>query len=116
MLRAALADYLGSEGGLEVVATVRDAASAVLAVERHRPDVALLDVRMPGGGAAAARAISVSAPATSVIALSAYDDAASRAEMLAAGAVRYLVKGDPPQAIVDTIHAVAGELPGFDTP
>ena len=106
VLRDALTAYLATDTGVELVATAGDADSAVDAVERLRPDVAILDVRMPGGGPAAARAISSRAPETSVIAFSAFDDDASKAEMLAAGAATYVVKGQSPRAILESIHAV----------
>jgi DNA-binding NarL/FixJ family response regulator len=106
LLRDALTAFLATDAGVELIATAGDADSVVDAVERLRPDVAIVDVRMPGGGPSAARAITTRAPGTSVIAFSAYDDAASRAEMLAAGAADYVVKGQSPGAILDSIHAV----------
>jgi DNA-binding NarL/FixJ family response regulator len=106
ILREALTAYLATDEGVELVGTATDADGAVDAVERLRPDVAVLDVRMPGGGPSAARAISSRVPSTSVIAFSAYDDDASKAEMLAAGAVLYVVKGQSPSAILESIHAV----------
>jgi DNA-binding NarL/FixJ family response regulator len=62
---------------------------------------------MPGGGPSAARAITTRIPETSVIAFSAYDDEATKAEMLAAGASDYVVKGRSPGAILESIHTVA---------
>lgn len=106
VLRDALTAYLATDAGVELVATAGDADSVIDAVERLRPDVAILDVRMPGGGPSAARAISSCAPETSVIAFSAYDDAESKAEMIAAGAASYVVKGQSPGAILESIHAV----------
>jgi DNA-binding NarL/FixJ family response regulator len=112
ILRDALTAYLATDAGVELVATASDADGAVDAVERHRPDVAVLDVRMPGGGPTAARAISTRVPTTSVIAFSAYDDDASKAEMLEAGAVLYVVKGQSPSAILESIHLVGGGADG----
>jgi DNA-binding NarL/FixJ family response regulator len=63
-------------------------------VVSHRPDVALLDVEMPGGGGAgAALRIRDAVPQTRVVAYSAFDDEFSRGEMARAGAVAYAVKG-----------------------
>jgi len=108
ILRDALSAYLATDAGVELVATATDADGAVDLVERLRPDVAIIDVRMPGGGPSATRAITTRAPGTSVIAFSAYDDETAKAEMLAAGAVRYVVKGQSPGEILDSIHSVAG--------
>ena len=107
LLRDALSAYLAMDADVELVGTAVDAATAVETVERLRPDVAIVDVRMPGGGPTAARAITTRIPETSVIAFSAYDDEATKAEMLAAGASDYVVKGRSPGAILESIHTVA---------
>jgi DNA-binding NarL/FixJ family response regulator len=112
LLRDALTAYLATDAGVELVATAGDADGVVDAVERLRPDVAIVDVRMPGGGPTAARAIATRVPETSVIAFSAADDDASRAEMLEAGAVEYVVKGQSPSAILESIRAVTGRATG----
>lgn len=78
------------------------------AAERLAPDVALLDVEMPGGGGvAAARAIGERAPGVRVLALSAHAAEEARAEMAAAGAVGYVVKGAPPEEVVRAIREAA---------
>jgi EAL domain-containing protein (putative c-di-GMP-specific phosphodiesterase class I)/DNA-binding NarL/FixJ family response regulator len=105
-VRSALADVIRGEASLELVAEAADAAEAADLAERHRPDVALLDVRMPGGGGArAAVHIRERSPRTHVVAFSAYDDRESVREMLGAGAVGYLVKGATVDEIVRTVHA-----------
>jgi EAL domain-containing protein (putative c-di-GMP-specific phosphodiesterase class I) len=72
--------------------------------------VALVDVRMPGGGASAARGIRRRSPATKVLALSAFDDRPTVLQMVEAGVVGYLVKGSPVAHIVDSIErAAAGQ-------
>lgn len=104
-VRDALVDLLGAEPGMEVVATAGDSASAIRMALHHRPDVALLDVRMPGGGGTqAAREIRAGSPRTRILALSAYDDRATVLDMIRAGAASYLVKGAGPPEIVDAIH------------
>ena len=102
-LRDAICDLIASEAGLEVVGAASSATEAVELAAVTRPDVALVDVRMPGGGAEAARGIRDCSPRTSVLALSAYEDQATVLEMLRAGAVGYLVKGISPVEIVDSI-------------
>jgi DNA-binding NarL/FixJ family response regulator len=72
--------------------------------------VALLDVRMPGGGASTARSIRAASPRTRCVALSAYCDLDSLAAMREAGVVDYLLKGRASVAdIVRAIRRAAGQ-------
>ncbi len=105
-LRAALADLITSEDSLELVGTARDAGEVVELARANQPDVALVDVKMPGGGATATRGILERSPRTRVIALSAYEDRSTVMEMLGAGAAGYLVKGTSPEEIVQAITRV----------
>jgi DNA-binding NarL/FixJ family response regulator len=93
LVRAALRELLDDDPAFEVVELADQAESAITAARRHRPGLALVDVRMPGGGPVAAAGILEVSPHTRVVACSAYDDAYSRTEMARAGAVAYLVKG-----------------------
>jgi EAL domain-containing protein (putative c-di-GMP-specific phosphodiesterase class I) len=107
-LRTALSELLSHVERVELIGTAPDAREAIRIAEIGRPDVALVDVRMPeGGGPHAARGISRVSPATRVIALSAYEDRANVLEMLRAGAVGYLVKGAGVDELVDGIREVA---------
>jgi len=109
-MRSALAALVEDEDTMELVEVVADAQEAIAAAARHKPNVAILDVRMPGGGAAAARAIAQSSPATQMLALSAQRDRDTVLEMLEAGAVGYLTKGSPIETIVDSIvRAASGQ-------
>jgi PAS domain S-box-containing protein len=103
-LRDAVCDLVSGEAELEVVGAAATAAEAIELASATRPDVALVDVRMPGGGAETARGIRERSPGTAVLALSAYEDQATVLEMLRAGAVGYLVKGISPLEIVDAIR------------
>jgi EAL domain-containing protein (putative c-di-GMP-specific phosphodiesterase class I) len=107
LLRAAIAALVSSEATSACVGAVGSADDAIHAAVRERPDVALIDVRMPGGGAAAALGIKLNSPRTKVIALSAHEDQATVLEMLEAGAVGYLVKGTSAGAITDAIGNAA---------
>jgi DNA-binding NarL/FixJ family response regulator len=89
---AALQEVIVTAPQLRLVGLAGDATEALALVERHRPDVVVLDVRMPGGGVQAAREVRRRSPATSIIALSAYDDRDNVASMAGAGAHKYLVK------------------------
>jgi DNA-binding NarL/FixJ family response regulator len=90
---AALQEVIVTAPQLRLVGLAGDAIEAVALAERHRPDVVVLDVRMPGGGVEAAREVRRRSPATSIIALSAYEDRENVASMAGAGADAYLVKG-----------------------
>jgi DNA-binding NarL/FixJ family response regulator len=102
-VREILASVVRAESAFELAGTVTDAAEAILAAAQQQPDVALVDVRMPGGGASAARGIKQRSPHTVVLAFSAHDDALTMQEMAKAGATGYLVKGSPVATIVATI-------------
>lgn len=107
LLAQALADFLTDAGTFEVVGIAADAESAVRLAADHQPDVAILDVRMPGGGGPfAAREIRSVSPKTRVLALSAYGDSGTVAEMLVAGADGYVVKGGAPEEILTAIEAI----------
>ena len=105
-VRGILADVVATDTGLNVVATAGDAAEAIALAGRHRPDVALVDFRMPGGGPWAAKEIKRVSPETRVVALSAHADKAAVLEMLRAGAVGYLVKGASGEDVLDSIARV----------
>jgi len=106
-IRDALRELLELEDGLEVVAVAADADAAIAEAIKERPDVAILDVKMPGGGGPeAARGILAGSPETRIVALSAYGDRASILEMLRAGASAYLVKGSMPDEVTKTIQRV----------
>ncbi len=102
-------------GGFEIVAESADASGAVAAVRRTSPQVALLDIRMPGNGIVAAAAIAADRPDTSLVMLTVSEDDADLFGALRAGASGYLLKGMDPTRLPDTLRAVlAGEaaLPG----
>lgn len=90
---AAARDVLSTSPGIEVVAAVNTGPLVLEACEEHRPDVAVLDVQMPGGGAALAVEITQRWPDTRILCLSARDDADTTLAMLAAGATAYVAKG-----------------------
>jgi DNA-binding NarL/FixJ family response regulator len=110
-VREVLASVVRSHPALELAGAVADAAGAILAAGAHRPHVALVDVRMPGGGPAASLGIRERSPQTAVLAFSAHDDARTMREMEEAGAVGYLVKGSSVAAIVAAIERAAGLTP-----
>lgn len=106
--RAALLDMLaGAWPGLEVVAACEDGIAALEAVAVHRPQVAFLDIRMPGvSGLDVARA--VVAAGGQVVFTTAYDDYAIRA--FEAGAVDYLLKPVAPARLATAIERLRERL------
>ena len=104
-LAAALADTVSSAGDLEVVAMRHDADSVVNASVIYRPQVILMDVKMPGGGGVAAtKRVLEQQPRIAIVGLSAHEDQATAMQMLDAGAIAYIVKGMPEREIVDAIR------------
>ena len=77
---------------MNVCAEAADAAHAVRQALETNPDICLLDIRMPGGGVAAAWEIAARLPTTKVVMLTVSDDDSSLFAALRAGAVGYLVK------------------------
>ena len=105
------------EGGLVVCAEAADAARAVQRALETRPDICLLDVRMPGGGVAAAWEIAARLPTTKVVMLTVSGEDGDLFRALRAGAVSYLVKdsdlGALPQALVDVAEGKAAIPPAL---
>ena len=110
-VRLALAELVDSDPDMDLVAQVSNTDEAITAALETQPDVALVDVKMPGGGGPrAAREIVAGCPGTRVVALSAYEDRRTVLDMLRAGVVGYLVKGTPATEILRTIRrTVKGE-------
>jgi two-component system nitrate/nitrite response regulator NarL len=105
-----------TRAGLAVVGISSTGEGAIDEVRTHAPDVALVDLRMPGlSGADVARAVSARYPATRVVILSAYDDREIVQLAIAAGATGYVTKDSTPEEIVRAVRrAAVGEstLPG----
>ena len=94
-----------------VVAVAADAADAVQAAMRERPDVALLDMRMPGSGAAAAWEITARLPGTRAVMLTISRSDEDLFAALRAGASGYLLKDMPFEAIADELaHVLDGRV------
>ena len=97
--------------GLEVVAACEDGGSALEAIEAHRPDVAFLDIRMPGlTGLEVAAAAAEASPGTQVVFVTAYNQYAIDA--FDRGAVDYLLKPIDPARLDATVERVRGRIGG----
>ena len=111
LVRTGFALILGSDPGLDVVAQAGDGAHAVAAALQHRPDVVLMDIRMPGmDGIEATRRIT-SHPAMAgvhVLVVTTFDEDEYVVAAIGAGASGFLLKDAPPEemlAAVRTVHA-----------
>jgi EAL domain-containing protein (putative c-di-GMP-specific phosphodiesterase class I) len=111
MNRETLAEIVDRSGSLALVGIAKDADEAIRIASMQRPDVVLLDVRMPGGGGPrAAREIRLRSPRSRIVALSAFGDDRSIDAMLANGATSYLTKDASFDEIVFAIvRSVHGE-------
>jgi EAL domain-containing protein (putative c-di-GMP-specific phosphodiesterase class I)/DNA-binding NarL/FixJ family response regulator len=106
-VRAALVGLIQAEPSFELVGETASAADAIDLAEQEQPDVAVIDVRMPGGGPTAVRGIKRKSPGTRMLAFSAADDRATVLEMLEAGVVGYLVKGSSIESIIESVEQAA---------
>jgi two-component system response regulator DesR len=111
LIRGALAALLGMESDLTVVAEVGRGDEVVPAAVAHEPDVALLDVQMPGlDGLAAAGALREQVPGCRVLMLTTFGRPGYLRRALAAGASGFMVKDAPPEQLVDAIRRVHAGL------
>ncbi len=107
LLRTGVANIINQEPDLEVVAEAADGLAAVQAFERYRPDVTLLDLRMPlMEGVEAVRHIRERDPQARVIVLTTYDTDEDIARALRAGAKAYILKDIAADALIGCIHDV----------
>jgi DNA-binding response OmpR family regulator len=107
-VREILINVVDGDPGLELAGVAGDAEKAVEVARVTRPDVALLDVSMPGGGGArAALGIGWGSPRTHIVALSLHDDRATIVDMIRAGATGYVVKGASCEEILDALRWAA---------
>ena len=94
LVRAGIRSLLESIDGIEVVADCGDGREALDLIDEHRPDVAVLDIGMPGlNGLEVARRAAQASPQTRVVILSMYADPSYVRQALKAGVSGYLLKG-----------------------
>ena len=112
MVCAHLRTILGSADDLEVVEEAHDGAAAVEAVLRARPDVVLMDLRMPGvDGLTAIERINTLSDPPVVVALTTFDADQYVLRALRAGAAGFLVKSTPPEDLIGLVRvAAAGNM------
>ncbi|MFD4637342.1 response regulator [Lentzea sp. NPDC058436] len=108
LVRMALRLILEGEPDLTVVAEAADGDAALTAVDEHRPDVVLMDVRMPGRDGISATKELLTRPAPpKVLMLTTFDSDELVLGALQAGALGFVFKDTPPPRIVDAVRMVA---------
>ncbi len=108
LVRAGLRGILRARFGFEIVAELSDGAGVVAAVRESRPDVVLMDVRMPGvDGVTATQQLRASDQAPPVLVLTTFEDEEILAGALRAGAAGFLLKGVPVEDLQRAVRTVA---------
>lgn len=111
LVRGALAALLNLEPDLEVVAEVGRGDEVVEQARRARPDVALLDVEMPGlDGIAATAAVRAAVPSCKVLVVTTFGRPGYLRRAMAAGASGFVVKDTPARQLADAVRRVASGL------
>jgi two-component system, NarL family, response regulator DevR len=108
VVRIGLAALLGGQPGLTVVAEAASGSDAVRLARQHRPDVVIMDIRMPNGsGIDACRTISAELADTPVIMLTSHADSDALFDAIDAGASGYVLKRVGSGELVDAVRTVA---------
>ena len=109
MVREGLRSLLEKEDDIEVVGEAEEGRKAVELVKELQPDVVVMDITMPNlNGVDATRQIVSEFPKTKIIALSMHFSKIFVVNMLKAGALGYILKGDPSEELVEGVRTVSG--------
>ncbi|AUI57219.1 DNA-binding response regulator [Amycolatopsis sp. BJA-103] len=115
MVRGALATVLGLESDIEVVAQIGSGDEVLAKAKETTPDVALLDVQMPGkDGLEAASELHGALPSCRIIICTTFGRPGYLARAMAAGAAGFVVKDAPPEQLVDAVRRVHSGLKVVD--
>jgi DNA-binding NarL/FixJ family response regulator len=107
-VRQGLGLMFGLAPDLELVGSVENGEDVIEAVKRLRPEVVIMDVRLPGiDGISAVKRIAEAAPEVKTVMFSAYGDKRLLSDAIAAGARGYVMKGSPPEDLLRAIRTVA---------
>jgi len=107
-VRVGLRMVLSAEADIEVVGEAADGGAAVAMAEETRPDVVLMDVRMPlVDGLEGSRRVLAAVPGTKVVVLTTFDEDAFVEGALRAGVSGFLLKVAPPERLIDAVRTVA---------
>ena len=109
VVRIGLAALLDAQPGFSVVGQAASGDEATRLARRHRPDVVVMDIRMPGGsGIDACRAITTELAGTPVVMLTSHADSDALFDAIDAGASGYVLKRVGSSELVDAVRTVAG--------
>ena len=108
LMRAGLKAVLSSDSDIDVVGEAADGRAAIASVRTHRPDLILMDVRMPDlDGIAATREILTGSAETKIVILTTFEDDEYIFGALNAGASGFLLKRTSPEDLIEAVHTVA---------
>ncbi|MGW0595065.1 response regulator [Streptosporangium sp. NPDC002607] len=108
MIRAGVKSILATGAGIEVVAEAADGREAIELTRAHRPDIAMLDIRMPRlDGLSAAAELRATMPQVAVIMLTTFDEDEYVSRALDEGAAGFLLKAADPRELIIGVRAVA---------
>src|SRR3990170_577828 len=111
-VRQGLGLMFGLAPDLELVGSVENGEDVIQAVKRLRPEVVIMDVRLPGiDGISAVKRIAEAAPEVKTVMFSAYGDKRLLSDAIAAGAKGDVMKGSPPEDLLRAIRTVAEGRP-----
>jgi DNA-binding NarL/FixJ family response regulator len=114
-VRQGLGLMFGDAEDLELVGYVQNGEEVVDEVKRLRPEVVIMDVRLPGiDGISAVKRIAESCPEVQMVVFSAYGDRRLLSDAIAAGARGYVMKGSPPEDLLRAIRTVVRGQPFVD--
>jgi two-component system response regulator DevR len=114
-VRKGLGLMFGQADDLELIGSVETGEEVVEAVERLRPEVVIVDVRLPGvDGISVVKQISQAAPEVKTVVFSAYGDKRLLSDALSAGADGYVLKGSPPEDLLRAVRTVSAGKPFVD--
>jgi DNA-binding NarL/FixJ family response regulator len=108
LMRAGLKSVLASDESVQVVGEIGDGRAAVQGTREHRPDVVLMDIRMPGlDGIAATREVLAAVPEVKVVILTTFEEDDYIFGALNVGASGFLLKRTRPEELIAAIHTIA---------
>ena len=108
LVRQGIRAFLETHADLVIVGEAEDADGAVALAAKHHPDVALVDLVMPGGGIEATRSIRSVSPTTQVVLLTSFEDAQQIVAAVQAGALSCLLKDVDADALAEALRKAAG--------
>ncbi len=115
LTRAGLRTALSADPQIEVVGEAEDGLSGLAAIERAQPDVAVVDIGLPGiDGIELTRRVRAAVPATRIVILTMHDLDSEIMAALAAGADAYCVKASEPSGVITAVRVVAEGGAYFD--